>query len=161
MTVLIKDSQRSLKTDKRRIKKIIEDLLTSLNLQDKSLSILFVNNNTIKKLNKNYFDKDRPTNVISFSYRDDSSCEIIGDIAISLERAKEEAEGINCHFYERVFALLIHGLLHVLGFDHKSGEKEARKMRYREKKLLDYVCSHEIYKILVLQKQQRAISNEQ
>jgi rRNA maturation RNase YbeY len=129
-----------------------------------------------------------PTNVISFSYKDDLSCvtkypqtslkvstlkvltrnveqirfqkqalghdargEIMGDIAISLERAKEEAEGTGRHFYERVFALIIHGILHVLGFDHECGKNESRKMRYREKMLLDYVRSHELYKILVVQ----------
>ncbi|MCX5811564.1 MAG: rRNA maturation RNase YbeY [Proteobacteria bacterium] len=127
--------------------------MTSLKLQDKALSILFVNNNTIKKMNKSYFGKDRPTNVISFSYMDGFSCEVIGDIAISLERAKEEAEEADCHFYERVFALIIHGLLHISGFDHESGKNESRRMKYREKKLMDYVYSHELYKILVPQNQ--------
>jgi rRNA maturation RNase YbeY len=127
--------------------------LISLKLQDKSLSILFVNNNGIRKLNKNYFGKDKPTNVISFSYMDDISSEIIGDIAISLERAEEEAEAADQHLHERIFALIIHGLLHILGFDHENGKDEARKMRYREKKLLDYVRSHELYKILATQNQ--------
>ncbi|MCX5804929.1 MAG: rRNA maturation RNase YbeY [Proteobacteria bacterium] len=156
----------------------MEDLLISLKLQDKSLSILFINNTAIKKLNKNYFNKDKPTNVISFSYIDDLSCgmnhpnaslnistrnfeqicfntqgAIMGDIAISLERAREEAEDINCHFYERVFALIVHGLLHVLGFDHENGKNEARKMRYRENKLMDYIRSHKLYKELVFQYQ--------
>ncbi len=127
--------------------------MISLKLQDKSLSILFVNNNGIRKLNKNYFGKDKPTNVISFSYMDDLSSIIIGDIAISLERAEEEAEAADQHLYERIFALIIHGLLHILGFDHENGKDEARKMRYREKKLLDYVRSHDLYKILATQNQ--------
>jgi rRNA maturation RNase YbeY len=157
--------------------------LISLKLQDKSLSILFINNNIIKKLNKDYFGKNEPTNVISFSYNDDLSSEmnrlnanidvstrnfeqicfpkqtlehnaqgaIIGDIAVSLERAKEEAEDIGCQFYERVFALIIHGLLHILGFDHVNGKNEARRMRYRENQLMDYVRSQELYKELVSQ----------
>jgi rRNA maturation RNase YbeY len=124
--------------------------LTYLKLQDKSLSILFVNNNKIKEMNKSYFGKDRPTNVISFSYINGFSCEVIGDIAISLERARQEAEDADCHFYERIFALIIHGLLHVLGFNHENGRNEARRMRYREKKLMDYVCTHELYKKMVM-----------
>jgi probable rRNA maturation factor len=101
-------------------------------------------------MNKSYFGKDRPTNVISFSYINGFSCEVIGDIAISLERAKEEAEGAGREFYERVFALIIHGILHVLGFDHENGRNEARRMRYREKKLMDYVYTHELYKKMVM-----------
>ena len=166
MTVLIKDSQRSLKTDKKRIRIITEDLLTSLGLQGKDLSLLLVNNRAIKKMNKSWFGKDRPTNVISFSYMDsspasfleeyeegvvknDQSAEIIGDIIISLERAKEEAEAATCPFYERLFALVVHGLVHVLGFNHETGKNEARRMKYRENKLLDYVRSHKSYKDLV------------
>lgn len=84
---------------------------------------------------------------------DDLSSIIIGDIAISLERAEEEAEAADQHLYERIFALIIHGLLHILGFDHENGKDEARKMRYREKKLLDYVRSHDLYKILATQNQ--------
>ena len=101
-------------------------------------------------MNKSYFGKDKPTNVISFSYMDDFPCDIAGDIAISLEKAKEEAESAGCPFYERVFALIIHGLLHILGFDHVKGKNEARRMKYREKKMLDYVRSHEQYKILAI-----------
>jgi rRNA maturation RNase YbeY len=159
-----------LKTDKRRIRKITENLLTYLKLQDKDVSILFVNNKQIQKLNKEFFQRDRPTNVISFSYLtgalceglsppaagdpktghvsggQDFPCEMIGDIVISLERAREEAEAAGIPFLERVFALIIHGLLHIVGFDHEKGGNESRRMRYREKKLLAYVTSHRIYK---------------
>lgn len=76
----------------------------------------------------------------------DFPCEMIGDIVISLERASEEAEAARIPFYERVFALIIHGLLHIVGFDHEKGGNESRKMRYKEKKLLAYVTSHRIYK---------------
>jgi probable rRNA maturation factor len=119
--------------------------------------------------NKQFFGKDLPTNVISFSYMEGATGgdpsvddgrpasrlagvpvmeEIIGDIIISLEKAKEEAEGLSCHFYERVFALIIHGLLHIAGHDHINDRNEARRMRYRERKLLDYVRSHQLYKEL-------------
>ena len=168
MAVLIRDSQRSLRTDKKRIKTIIEDLLISLGLQGKTLSILFVNNRTIKKMNKSWFDKDKPTNVISFSYigsspafpqdgcgkrtpmKADQSAELIGDIVISLEKAREEAEKAGRPFYERLFALVIHGLLHTLGFDHEVARNEARRMKYREQKLLGYVRAHGLYKDLAL-----------
>jgi probable rRNA maturation factor len=134
-----------------------ENLLAYLKLQDKDLSILFVDDKQITRFNRKFFEKDKPTNVISFSYLDNQaggipefSCEIIGDIVISLERAKEEAEQMDAPFYERVFALIIHGILHILGFDHLKDKNESRRMRYREKKLLSYVTSHKIYKEITL-----------
>jgi probable rRNA maturation factor len=134
-------------------------LLTFLKLQDSDVSILLIDNRQIQKLNKKFFGRDRPTNVISFSYIEpipdknvkgmeghDFPCEMIGDIVVSIERAREEALDLNMPFYERIFALIIHGLLHILGFDHENGGNESRRMRYREKKLLEYVTSLQLYK---------------
>lgn len=149
MTVLIRESPKLLKADKKPIRRITEDLLRSLRLQDRDLSILFVDNARIRRFNKKYFERDRPTNVISFSYMDGLSSEVIGDIVISLEKAREEAEDLSVPFHERLFALIIHGLLHIMGFDHEKDRNEARRMRYREKKLLVFVLSHPLYQQLI------------
>lgn len=158
MTTLIKNSQKALKTDKKRLKEITEDLLTFSGHQGRNLSILFVDNKKMAGFNRQFFGKNLPTNVISFSYMEGiTGCpdagfpvmeEIMGDIIISLEEAEEEAEDLSCHFYERVFALIIHGLLHITGYDHVNNKNEARRMRYRERKLLDFVRSHRLYKEL-------------
>ena len=148
MAVLIKDSQKLSAPDRQRVRKVTEDLLIYLNLENRDLSILFSDNEQIRKINRTYFNRDRPTNVISFSYMDGSPCEVLGDLVISLERAREESEISGVPFYERVFSLIIHGMLHVLGFDHEKGDREARRMRYREKKLLTYVRAHKLYKEL-------------
>ncbi|HEY3277385.1 MAG TPA: rRNA maturation RNase YbeY [Syntrophorhabdaceae bacterium] len=160
MTALIKDTQKLLKTDKKRIREITGNLLTYLKLPDRDVSILFVDNRQIRKLNKQFFGKDKPTNVISFSYIEEETvprssggempCEMIGDIVISLEKAREEADSLEIPFYERLFTLIIHGLLHILGFHHEKGGNELRRMRYREKKLLAYVTSDRIYKEITL-----------
>jgi rRNA maturation RNase YbeY len=105
-------------------------------LQDRDLSLLLVDNEEIQTLNKKFFGRDRPTNVISFSYIDGPPHEILGDIIISVEKAKTEAEDADIPFYERLSALIVHGFIHILGFDHEAGERERRRMRYREKKLL-------------------------
>jgi probable rRNA maturation factor len=149
MKVLIKESPRLPGTGKKTVKKITEDLLTSLKLQDRDLSILFVDNKKIRDLNKQFFDRDYPTNVISFSYMDGLPSEVMGDIVISLEKASEEGEFLSIPFHERLFALIVHGIVHILGFDHVNDKKEARRMRYREKKLLAFVTSHPLYKELV------------
>ena len=131
------------------VKKITEDLLTFLKLQDRDLSILFVDNKQITELNKRFFHKDFPTNVISFCYMDGLSSEVMGDIVISIEKAREEAESLSIPFHERLFALIIHGILHILGFDHVNDKNEARRMRYRGEKLLAYVTAHPLYVKLI------------
>lgn len=95
-----------------------------------------------------FFNKDYPTNVISFSYMDGLSSEVMGDIVISLEKAREEALSLSIPFHERLFTLIVHGIVHVLGYDHIKDKKEARRMKYREKKLMAFVTSHPLYKEL-------------
>ena len=78
--------------------------------------------------------------------------EVLGDIIISVERAEEEARSSGTYFYERLFALTVHGLAHVMGYDHEKDEKENRKMKYREKKLMGFVTAREEYKVLIREK---------
>jgi probable rRNA maturation factor len=148
MTVLIKNSQGLLRLDKKRIKSITEDLLAYSGLRDRDLSILFTDNKKIAALNRKSFGKDAPTNVISFSYLDGFACEVAGDLIISVEQAQKEAAGAGLPFYERLFSLIVHGLLHVLGFDHEKGGPEAARMRYRERKAMAYVTGLPAYKDL-------------
>jgi probable rRNA maturation factor len=141
-----------LKIDAKNIKKITEALLNSLGFQNKDLSILFVDNKKITILNEKYFGRNNPTNVISFSYMDGLPGEVLGDIIISVERAEEEARSSGTYFYERLFALIVHGLAHVMGYDHEKDEKENRKMKTREKKLMGFVTAREEYKVLIREK---------
>ncbi len=145
MAVLIKNSQNLFTLDIQQLRAITGDLLIYAGL-DRDLSLLFTDDKRIRRINQTYFNRDRATNVISFSYADGFPCEVVGDLVISLERAREESRISGTPFYERIFSLIIHGLLHIQGFDHETGEREARRMRYREKKLLDYVRSHKLYK---------------
>ncbi len=130
------------------MRKITEGLLASLNLADRDISILIVNNRKIRKMNRELFGRDRPTNVISFSYMDGLPGEVIGDIVISAERAQEEARAMAVPFHERLLALVIHGMLHIMGFDHEKDRKEARRMRYREGKMLASVRNHPLYGLI-------------
>ena len=148
MAVLIKNSQKLFLLDLKKMQRVTEELLSYSGLKERDFSILFTDNKGIQSINKSYFDRDRPTNVISFSYLDSFPCEVAGDLIISLERAREESDKSGVPFYERIFSLIIHGLLHVQGFDHENGEREARRMRYREKKLLTHVRDHKLYQEL-------------
>ncbi len=146
MTVLIKNTQGLLKLDRRRLRSITEDLLAYLGLQDRGLSILFTDNKGIARLNKKCFGKDKATNVISFSYIDGLPNELLGDLIISAEQAKIEADRAAIPFYRRLLSLVVHGLVHILGYDHEKDGKEARRMRYRERKLIDYAVQLDAYK---------------
>ncbi|HQM80865.1 MAG TPA: rRNA maturation RNase YbeY [Syntrophorhabdaceae bacterium] len=144
--MLIKNSQRSIAIDGRRIQRLTNELLTFSGLPGKDIGIFFVDNKKITELNTRFFGKQKPTNVISFSYVGGLPGEIAGEVIISVEKAQEESERSCVHFYERLFALIIHGLLHIAGHDHEGDKTESRKMRYREKKLLNFVVSHDLYK---------------
>jgi probable rRNA maturation factor len=75
--------------------------------------------------------------------------EIMGDIVISIEKTREEADSLSIPFYERLFSLIVHGIAHILGYDHVNEKNEARRMRYQEKKLLAFVTSHPLYQQLI------------
>ncbi len=122
-------------------------MLVSLGRQDRDFSILFTDNKKIAALNLKCFGKNGPTNVISFSYLDGFQGEVLGDLIISVEQAQKEAREAGLPFYERLVSLIIHGLLHVLGFDHEKAA-EARRMRYRENRLLTYAKALPEYKKL-------------
>ncbi|AXI09489.1 rRNA maturation RNase YbeY [Oceanobacillus sp. 143] len=109
------------------------------------ISINFVENKEIQELNRNYRQKDAPTDVISFAMQEslDNEIEIIGeelpltlgDIVISIDKAKEQAADYN-HSFERELAFLaVHGFLHLLGYDHMNKADE-EKMFKRQDELL-------------------------
>lgn len=107
---------------------------------DAELSILFVTDEEITRLNELYLKRSGPTNVISFPMRSPDipgiHPEILGDVVISMETAGREAgqEGISLE--AKTDWLLVHGILHLLGYDHEKA-KDARGMFKKEKELLD------------------------
>lgn len=87
--------------------------------ENKEISVFFVKDKTIKKLNKTYRDKNIPTDVLSF-LPGFVNTNILGDIVISTETAKKNAK-INNHTYTKeILILFIHGLLHLLGYEHEN-----------------------------------------
>jgi probable rRNA maturation factor len=106
-------------------------------LADSELSIAVVGDRTIRRINRDYLQKDRPTNVISFSLREgefgDVNPSALGDVVISADTAAREAVEGGLFFQERFCFLLLHGILHLSGYDHeRSGEAEAQRMEAKE-----------------------------
>lgn len=94
----------------------------------------------IRRVNRDYLDKDRPTNVISFAMGEGEfggiNPEVLGDVIISADTTAREAEEGGIAFWSRLSFLLLHGILHITGYDHeRSGEDEARRMEAKEREI--------------------------
>ena len=112
---------------------------------DGELSILIVDDNEIAKLNKQYLDREGPTNVIAFPMHDGNfpgiSHDLLGDVVISVETAEREGSDSGVGIKKRFTELLIHGILHLFGYDHENDEKQARRMNRKSRELLKIVAS--------------------
>lgn len=113
-----------------------------MGLPDSELSIAIVGDLTIRRLNRDYLGRDKPTNVISFSMQEgdypELNPDLLGDVVISADTAAREAEEGGVSFAARLTFLLLHGILHLTGYDHeRSGEIEAVRMEQKELELFD------------------------
>lgn len=104
------------------------------------LSIVFVTDEEMARLNERYRKRVGPTNVLSFPLHlpgaTDMHPEILGDVVISTETASKEAENVGISLEEQIDRLLVHGVLHLLGYDHQKS-KEEHLMSQKEKEMLD------------------------
>jgi probable rRNA maturation factor len=107
---------------------------------DSELSVTIVGDTSIRRLNRDYRGFDKPTNVLSFPMSEgdfpDLNPELLGDVVISADTAYREAQEQGIPFFERLGFLLLHGILHVTGYDHeRSGEAEAERMERKQRTL--------------------------
>ena len=107
---------------------------------NKKLVIAFISSLEIKKLNKRYLKKNRPTDILSFSPIEDNS---FGELVLCAEKIKEQAKELKSSFEEETSYLLLHGLLHLLGYHHEKGGAEAKKM---------YQIQDEIFSLFLVSK---------
>jgi probable rRNA maturation factor len=116
-----------------------------LECPDAQLSILLVDDQQIAALNKQYLGRTGPTNVIAFPMQEgpfaDISPNLLGDVVISVETSEKEALAAGMRSEERFLELLIHGILHLLGYDHETDEKEAARMEEKTRELMAVVGS--------------------
>jgi len=127
--------------DKDEKKNIRSTVLKTLKLLDQSkdseICISFVDDDTIRELNKTYRNINRATDVLSF-LQDGPDYSILGDIVISVDTAKRHAVRYKNTYEFEINKLIVHGILHLLGFDHKK-KRETIVMREKEKELLAQV----------------------
>lgn len=144
MKLQIRNNQNKIKIDKRNIRGTVLKILKILDCADKEISLSFVDDENIKQLNKQYLGRDKATNVISFSLQEgeysDINPQIMGDIIISVETAQRDAIKGNLTVTQELEFLIIHGILHLLGYNHENTtKKETNKMRQKEKELFNAI----------------------
>ena len=112
------------------------------------ISVTFTDNEGIREINREHREIDAPTDVLSFPILGDdedgdtnpgTGAVILGDIVLSLERAREQAAEFGHSFTREVAFLTVHSVLHLLGYDHVNSEEEDKEMRARQHAILDYM----------------------
>lgn len=138
----IKNTQRKIALDVESLRQDAKQVLEILKYPDFDLGIWISNNRTIREYNKNFRDKNKPTDILSFPYHTELNPgdkikvvypedKNLGDLIISAEYVQEEAERYNVSLEERLRLLLVHGICHLLGYDHII-DKDYRQMRAKE-----------------------------
>ncbi len=110
---------------------------------DHELSLLIVDDPQIEIINGEYLQHEGPTNVISFSMQEGEFSQmspfLLGDVVISADTAENEADIAGITFRQRLIELLIHGILHLTGFDHEQDQAQAQIMETKSRNLLEHI----------------------
>ncbi len=113
--------------------------MTELGLPDAEVSLLLVNDAQIQALNRRYLRLDKPTNVLAFSMREGEfstlHSHLLGDLVISVETARRQMKRFGLNEMKMVILLMVHGILHLVGYEHEGTRKGAREMTLKQKEL--------------------------
>lgn len=121
--------------------KYLKKLEQATPLNSGQLNVVFVSDQYIRALNKAYRDKDQPTDVLSFNYEDEGG--ILGEVYISVETAKRQAKEHKLRLEDELIKLIVHGILHVHGFNHEEDE-DYREMHAVERAALGEIAGEMI-----------------
>ena len=139
MKIWIRNWQKLIPLDLKKIRRAAQRILANLGLLDAELSLLLVNDVQIQELNRRYLRRDKPTNVLAFPMREGEFSNLhphlLGDLVISVETAKRQSKRSGLGPMEMVTLLMIHGILHLLGYEHEGTRKEAREMALKQREL--------------------------
>ncbi|MCD6085599.1 rRNA maturation RNase YbeY [bacterium] len=137
MLEIVDFTQRNL--DLEKLKKKLEEVLKELNLKEKKIVFYLVGASRMRRLNKKFRKKNRVTTVLSFSSPKEfvypKGKEIFGEIFLCPSYIKKIAIRTNLDFWQYLLEIAIHGVLHLLGFEHQN-EKEAKIFKTKEKEIL-------------------------
>ncbi|MFC1841673.1 rRNA maturation RNase YbeY [Candidatus Dependentiae bacterium] len=144
--ITIKNNQKKISVSEKKIKEYIKKIIKILGYENFDVGIWLTTNSTIKKYNKTYRKKNKPTDILSFPFYPDLKPEKkitpksddeknLGDLIISLEYAKKDAKKFDKTLDEHLKVLLVHGICHLVGYTHET-ERDYKKMQAQEQYLL-------------------------
>ena len=141
MSILIENRQKKINVDLKHVKKVLRNIMNYLNWTDREISLLLVDDHEIRKMNTQYLNRDYSTNVLTFSLSEgefgDINPKVLGDIVISVETALKDADEAGIELNDELEFLMIHGMLHLLNYNHENvGENEVKKMERKEQEVL-------------------------
>ena len=139
LEITVLNRQKRVPIDKKKIQRAAGRILDHLGYKGYELTVVVVDDPEITRLNRQYFRRNRATNVISFPMMDGTApylpAKVLGDVIISADTAKRDAEEVGKKAGEEILFLLIHGILHLAGYDHEGPKKERMEMEAKEKDL--------------------------
>ena len=123
------------------IRRVAQTILNALGCPEETeLSVLIADDEQIQEINRDYLQRDNPTNVISFAQQEGECAGIcpylLGDVVISAQTAARDASEVGASLFSELSFLLVHGVLHLLGYDHERGtQQQAEEMEAKEVEL--------------------------
>ena len=136
MSLYLTDQQKCETLDLECIRRLLEPVLAELDIVELDLEIELIDDRQMTELNEKFFSRPRPTNVISFPQEREEGH--LGDVVISVETTRRETEALGYILEEGVVYYLIHGILHLLGYEHVGVEEEvAVAMERRQDELFE------------------------
>ena len=131
------------------LKKITESILRALQRSNDELSIALVGDKEMRPLNAKYRKTNKTTDVLSFPADHPTPARpvLLGDVIISVEQARRQAKERNHSLKSEMVTLLIHGILHLVGYDHERSPQQAKIMANLEVKLLNRLCERGLIKL--------------
>ena len=141
MEILLQNNQDQYPVDSSRFRSQIAQVLENLEETECELSLLLTDDAEIRRLNKTYRNLDQATDVLSFPQDEEAVNEkgetLLGDVVISVETAARQAEEHHLSFNEELILLAIHGILHLLGYDHERSPQDARVMKDKTRMIFE------------------------
>ncbi|MDY0163026.1 rRNA maturation RNase YbeY [Desulfobotulus sp.] len=140
MVIQIDNSQNQMPLNEQNLTEKATHILNALGCPEGELSVLFVDDAHMREINRDYRQKDAPTNVLAFAMNEGEfghiNPELLGDVVISTETALREAAEWKMDPQVRITQLLVHGVLHLFGYDHEESPEAEERMEAKSTELV-------------------------
>ncbi|HEY7531498.1 MAG TPA: rRNA maturation RNase YbeY [Nitrospiraceae bacterium] len=138
MAVLVRSQLRRATIDHPRLRRLAQAILSSVGEPSSVLSVALIGDRSMRRLNQQYRKKAQTTDVLAFSMREGRglSSAFMGDVIISVPTAMKQARRLGRSVDDELVTLLVHGILHLCGYDHERSKRDARRMQRRERMVL-------------------------